>query len=768
MSTDPHRRPRRRLVRVPFRQQLEEADCGAACLAMVLAAHGRHVPLPELRRTCGVSRDGLTAAALVRGARQYRLLGRGRRLTLSEHGAADAVSALDLPAVAYMRGAHFVVLEGATRSGRIVFSDPAAGRTAVSPRDFVSSFAGVVLTFTPADDFTRSGRPTGLRHVLPVWFRGNRLLVLLAAAAGLVCTVLSVLGVFRVRAALSGAATAASAHTVWHDALGLLALAAGAGLFAWIRHRLLSHVLWRMSLQRSRDFVASMLSLPGLFFQRRFTAGLAVRAQLSDAVAMQLTRGLLAAALDTAGACAFGAVMVGLSPALAATAVAGSLVSWCLMRWAARRIAPLEHRLMAERQSRDGITLTALTMLENLKAEGTSGRAFGDWASSQAQGVDLQHRVDALAARFRAAATTVESLAQLAMVTTGVAWVADGRLAFTDFMALIAVVGAFLASAGGVTRAGLDLSRLRSSLALLEDVLGAEPARPEAPAAQTVPAPVSPQAQTAQTAQTVAVPGVSPQAPAVRTAPAHPPYRAAPAGALELRDVTFGYDVNRTPLIEGASMRIEAGRRIAVVGSTGSGKSTLARLLIGALRPWSGQVLLDGRDIAGLDREELTRSLAYVSQHPWLFEGSVTENITLGDPRISPQDVDRALREACLDTVVARRGGPDAAQVRQDGRNFSGGERQRLVLARALARRPAILVLDEATSAMEAQLEQEVDARLRQRGSTVVVIAHRLSTIRAADLVLVMDGGHVAQVGSHDELVTLSGPYRRLLREVAA
>ncbi|MEU8550495.1 ATP-binding cassette domain-containing protein [Streptomyces roseoverticillatus] len=736
MSTEPNKRRGRRLVTAPYHQQLEESDCGAACLAMVLAAHGLHVHLPELRRTCGVGRDGLTAAALVRAAQKYRLTGRGRKLTLTEHDAADAVSALDLPAVAYMRGAHFVVLHGATRSGRIVLTDPAGGRRTLSPREFVASFANVVLTFTPTDGFVPGGRPTGLRDTVPAWFRGNRRRALFAMVAGLACTALTVLSVSRVRSAMAGFASAPAAHTAWNSALGLLAIAAGTGLCAWIRHSLLSRILSNISLNRSRTFVDSLLSLPGVFFQRRFTAGLVVRAQLSDTVAMQLTRSLLPAALDAVSLCVLAVVMVCLSPALAAVVMTGSLISWSLLHWAAHRTAPLEQRLASERQSRDAITLTTLSMLENLKAEGTAGRAFGDWASSQSRGVELQHTIDVTAARFRAAASTVDSLVQLALVVTGAAWVADGHLAFTDFMALIAVVGAFLASAGGLARAGLDLARLRTALGLLDDVLAAEPARRPGPA------------------------GPVPLAPHQHSLPL--------SGALEIRDLTFGYDVNRSPLVQGFSARIGAGQRVAVVGRTGSGKSTLARLLVGALQPWTGQVLADGRDITHLGHEQLTHSLAYVSQHPWLFEGSVTENITLGDSRISPEDVASALREACLDTVIARRGGPDAAQVHQDGRNFSGGERQRLVLARALVRNPAILILDEATSAMEAQLEQEVDAKLRQQGSTMVVIAHRLSTIRSADLVLVMDNGTVAQAGSHDELVALPGPYRQLLQEVAA
>ncbi|MFK0025226.1 ATP-binding cassette domain-containing protein [Streptomyces sp. NPDC090798] len=731
-GASPGRGRRPGAVRTAQVPQMEEYDCGAACLAVVLSAHGRHVPLHELREVCGVGRDGVTAAAIVRAAGEYGLRGAGRRVRLQTDAGVDVrpLRELPLPAVAFVNGNHFVVLEGVTRRGKVAVNDPAGGRSTLDPAEFARSFSGIVLTFTTSEEFRTGGRRGGPGRMLGGWLRPHLPLVTFAIVAGLLATALTLAGALVVRAGMlriAGTGDGDPSGTV----TGLLAVALGAGLAVWLQQRALTRILTLVAAHRSRAFLTSLLALPGLFFHRRFAGSLAARAQLADTTAMELTTRLIPVLAGAAGMVPLLTVMSMFSGVLTVLAAAGACLSAFVFRLAARRAAPEEKRLAVGQADRDGGVLAALGMIETLKAEGTASRFFDDWADSHAHELDIRHRLAVSTQRYTAFGTGLDALTGLAVLVCGALLVRQGHLRVADFMGFISLLGAFHATTGLVARSGLDLARLGGSLAKLDDVLRAAP-------------------DERYTRDAV----YDPTAPKLM-------------GGVELRGVTFGYDPHRAPLISDVTVRIQPGERVAVVGATGSGKSTLARLVIGALDPWQGEVRFDGRPLARISRAELLRSLAYVSQRPLLLEGTVAENVTLHQSAISDARVRAALADACLDDLVDRRGGAHHARVNDGGSNFSGGERQRLALARALSRDPSVLVLDEATSAMESPLEAAVDANLRRRGVTTIVVAHRLSTVRSADRVLVVDGGRVVQQGHHDELVDADGPYRRLVREAA-
>ena len=232
---------------------------------------------------------------------------------------------------------------------------------------------------------------------------------------------------------------------------------------------------------------------------------------------------------------------------------------------------------------------------------------------------------------------------------------------------------------------------------------------------------------------------------------------------LEFRDVSFGYSPTDAPTIEGISFRVEPGRSVAFVGGTGSGKSTLAKLVCGLYRPWSGEIRVDGQPVPDLDPSVLGGALALVDQNIALFQGTIADNLTMWDSTIAASAVEAAARDALIHQVIDKKANGYQHFVEEEGRNFSGGERQRLEIARALVRGPNLLVLDEATSALDTVTEQKIVQNIRERGCGCLVIAHRLCTIRECDEIVVLDHGRIVDRGTHGELLSRCDHYKELV-----
>jgi NHLM bacteriocin system ABC transporter peptidase/ATP-binding protein len=703
---------------------MEAVECGAAALGIVLAAFGRWVPLEELRIACGVSRDGSKASNVVKAARQYGLEAKGFKKE------PQSLRTIRPPMILHWNFNHFVVLEGFGGKGKVHLNDPATGPRQVTEEELDQAFTGVVLTFQPGPGFEKQGEPPRLIPALKSRLAGARsglAFVLLAGLAlvipGLVIPVFS--KVFVDSVLLEN-------RRDWLPplllAMGLAALVTGA--LTWIQQAYLLRLETRMAVGASSRFLWHVLRLPTEFFSQRYAGDISSRVAINDRVAQLLSRDLATNALGALMIVFFAAILFQYDPVLTLVGIATVSLNVAALRWVSRKRVDGNRRLAQDQGKLLGTAIGGLQTIETLKATGGESDLFTRWAGYQAKVVNGRQDLERYTQVLDAVPPMLSAVNTALILGIGGLRVMNGDMTLGGLVAFQLLMALFIAPVNRLVSLGGRLQMVEGDMNRLDDVLRyrIDPA--------------------------VASPG---EAPGREDAPVKL------AGHLELRGVSFGYSRLDPPLIEGLSLSLQPGSRVALVGGSGSGKSTIARLVTGLYQPWDGEILFDGRSRSEIPPGVMTNSLASVDQNVFLFEGTVRDNLTLWDSTIPLPEVVAAAKDASIHDEIAARPGGYESPVEEGGANWSGGQRQRLEIARALVGRPTVLVLDEATSALDPTTESWIDEALRRRGCTCLIVAHRLSTIRDADEIIVLERGKVIQRGTHNELKAMDGSYARLI-----
>ena len=726
----------RKIAKVPVVMQMEATECGAASLAMVLAYFGRWLPLEQVRLDCGVGRDGSNAGNLLKAARTYGLKAQGYRCSL------DGVKKMSFPLIVHWNFNHFVVLCGFKKE-QAVLCDPGRGRVTVSMKEFDEAFTGIALTFEKSEAFTPGGRPRSILvfvrsrlHSALGPFVFVAAITFLIAVAGMAAPVFSRIFMDEI---LSG--KNAAWLTPFLAALGALFLFQTA--VSLLQTVCLLKIRGKLAVSANSGFMWHVLRLPIEFFSQRYAGDIAQRQQSNEGIAETLIAHLAPMALNLAMLFFYFFVMLQYSPLLTVIGLFTAVLNLAVTQYVSGKRINLARAQMRDAGKLAATALSGIEMIETIKASGAENGFFERWSGLNASVNSAEVGFAKLGSTLGILPTLLTGLANLTVILLGAALIMKGRFTVGMLLAFQGFLSAFMSPVDALLTVGQKFQEMRTSMERVEDVMNY---------------PADVEYDEESETETKEADGQD-HKEAAKGLPSFEKLR----GRLELRDITFGYSRLAPPLIRDFSLTLPPGGTVALVGSSGCGKSTLAKLMSGLYQPWGGEIRYDGKLRSEIPRMVFTGSLAVVDQDVILFEDSITENIRIWDKSIEDFEIIMAARDAQIHEDIMSREGGYGVIVRENGKNFSGGQCQRLEIARVLAQDPTIVILDEATSALDARTEFEVIHSIRERGITCVIVAHRLSTIRDCDEIIVLEDGCVVERGTHEELYAKGGAYSRLI-----
>ena len=707
-----------KLAKVPQVMQMEVVECGAASLTMILAHYGKWLPLEEVRAACGVSRDGSSAKMILQAARNYGLDAKGFRMS------PEALEGKQ-PAIIHWNFEHFVVFRGFDRKGRACINDPGIGPVKWPMEEFRKHYTGVCLTFEPTEKFEKGGQQTSILSYMKKNLNGVSEAFWLTFSFALMGAFVALLSPLFTRIFLDEILSGKNADWVKWFFIGMGALAVFQFFVVLLQSRYTKRVAGALALKSNKDYLRHLLRLPMSYFAMRHVGDLQQRMHLNQEITNSLIEVLAPQVINIGLLVLYLFLMFSYSFWLTIIGFVAAGVNLAIVHYFANFRINLIRSMEQSEGQYFSATISCIDNMESIKAAGAETGFFKYWSGLWAHKFNVNANADKQQAQMALLPVMANALCSVAVLVLGAYLILQGDLTVGMLMAFQGFMGSFLAPVNELVNGSQKIVEMRSQMERVEDVM---------------------------------------KYPEDHRESEKEILQGKLGGLLEMKHVTFGYSPIQPPLIEDFNLRVEPGHSVALVGPSGCGKSTLAKLISGLYKPWSGEILFDGRPIESIPNEELTNSVAVIDQNVVLFDDTIAQNIRMWDPSIE----DFTLMMACNDAeiradIVSRPEGFDTKIVK-GGQNFSGGQRQRFEIATALAREPIVLIMDEATSALDPKTEDEVMKRIRRMGPTQVIVAHRLSTIRDCDEIIVMDQGKILQRGRHEELMAQEGFYQKLMK----
>ncbi|MGM0379454.1 MAG: NHLP family bacteriocin export ABC transporter peptidase/permease/ATPase subunit [Bacillota bacterium] len=708
---------------VPTILQMEAVECGAASLAMILAYYGKYVPLEKLRISCGVSRDGSKASNIVKAARKYGLKSKGYRKS------PKALKTMEFPMIIHWNFNHFVVLEG-FKKGIVYLNDPGSGPKTVTQEEFDQAFTGIVLTFEKTEKFEKSGEKPNVIKALSRRLTGVKssliFLILVGIAMVIPGLVIPIFSKIFVDDILLSNRSNWLIPLLW--GMGLTAILRG--ILTWMREYYLLKLETKIAIKTSSNFLWHILRLPIEFFSQRFSGDISSRMQSNDKVATLLSGELATTVLNFIIIIFYFIMMLNYNILLSVVGLVVAIINVLYLKYISKKRKDLNSKLLQDSGKLKGTSISGLRIIETLKATGSESDFFSKWSGYQAKALNGQQKMSATTQYLFAIPTFLSVATNVIVLILGGFEILEGNMTIGMLVAFQSLMSSFMEPVNELVGLGSQLQEIEGDMNRLDDVLKY---------------PIDEETKKRE-----------------EKLDFEETYKKL-EGYVELKNLNFGYSPLDPPLIDNFNLKLKPGYRVALVGGSGSGKSTVAKIIAGLYKPWSGTVLFDGRERMELPRMTINNSLSVVDQEISMFKGTIKENITLWDDTISEMDIIRATKDANIHGDITERSAGYEYMLDENGSNFSGGQRQRLEIARALVTNPSILVLDEATSALDPKTEKIIDENIRKRGCTAIIVAHRLSTIRDCDEIIVLDKGKIIERGTHEELKEKAGHYYNLI-----
>ena len=715
-------------IRTPTVLQMENMECGAASLSIILQHYGKYVPLTQLRELCGVSRDGSDAANLLLAGKKLALKGNGYKKSL------EALRKMNLPVILFWEFNHFLILEGFV-GDRIMLNDPAVGPRSVSVEEFQTSYTGITISLEPDQSFEPGGTRPSVWPIVLRRMATEKLGVLFTLITGLLLIlpqlIMPVYAQIYLDEVISNQLGQWIKPMLWAMAITIIFQAIVQQL-QLIGTRSLEK---RLTRRFAAQFERHVLSLPERFFSQRFAGDIAVRVQYNNAISEFISSRLIPLISGLVLLLFYLILTLLYSPLLGLIIFITTGINAIVVSLNLRFLNDSSLQISKDRGKTSAIIINAVREIESIKSAALENDIFKRYTGYQTRLLNFNQDVSLRNSRMAIIPSILTTVNEILILSVGFLLVLKGELTLGMLLAAQTIALSLKSQIESVINFVRSLPDFSSNVLRLEDVLEQ---------------PIDPLLEISSNSESF------------------PSDIDRLSGAIEIQNMSFGYVPVKGPLIKNLNVSIKPGQRVAFVGGSGSGKSTIAKLIAGLYQPTGGEILYDGFPLITIPRSIAVASLGMVQQEIALYGCSVRENLTMWNSKIP----DATLIKACQDAQILKtiRQLPEGfnSKLIEGGRNLSGGQRQRLEIARVLAQNPAILILDEATAALDSETERLVDEAFRRRGCTQIIVAHRLSTIRDADEIIVLNQGEVVQRGTHLEMSSVSGsPYQLLLSEVA-
>ena len=717
------------VAKVPVVMQLEALECGAACLCMVMAYYDKWIPLEQVRKDCGVSRDGSKASNILKAARNYGFEAKGFKCEPEQLRKSGS-----FPCIIHWEFNHFVVCDG-FRGNKVYLNDPARGDYSVSYEEFDAAFTGICLFIQPTEGFEPTGRPKSIMNFARKRLKGAESAMAFVMITTVIASLIGIINAGFSRVFMDELLT--GNETGWYIPflIGISAVTLIHLIAAWIGAVYSLRLSGKMAIVGNSTYMWKALRLPMEFYSQRWAGDIQMRKTANGTLPEQIVNILAPMVIQTIMAVFYLVVMSRYSVILSSVGLLSVISQLILSMYISRKRINITRVMMRDSGKLAGATVSGIEMIETVKASGAENGFFEMWAGYQASVNTQNVRFERINQFLGMMPGVIAGVMNVVVLVLGVAMTMCGDFTTGMILAFQGFLTSFMAPIGQLIDSGQQLQEMRTNMERIEDVME------------------YPDDEILSCAKTAGIEELEGEDESFNKL----------SGEFVMKNVTFGYSRLEPPLIENFNLELKQGQRVALVGSSGCGKSTLSKLISGLYQPWSGEILFDGKKISRINRNVFTGSVAVVDQDIILFEDTIANNIKMWDNSIEDFEMILAARDAQLHEDIMRRDGGYQYKLIEGGKNFSGGQRQRLEIARVLAQDPTLIIMDEATSALDAKTEYDVVKSIRDRGISCVVIAHRLSTIRDCDEIIVMDHGKVVERGTHDELMAKNGAYKTLV-----